>query len=506
MNARPPHLPHPPDDPDADPVAQANYENAMKAWKKKDLAMLASKMSPPAQLNNMTSQDMIEAVDGVDDDNDGIDAERDEAIINISDALASDGNHASADSHHLEDEVKQKGKSKSKSTSDSSKSRSTSFRSAEFLILSRAYMEHSNDAISSTDQKSTTFWGKVTETYNKLVLQTNKVNEGVPNYVELIERTGKSLTSCWNRRVQKAVSKFTGICSTHPPSSGEVRDDQKMDRYYKNMRKLYYDRSENSKDLPRKFDELMSAYNFLKEHPKFAILFPPEGKPKSAKKTPKAALQAPERTARPPGRNSAKASKQVQHIVSEVVKEVDESNNSQSVSGSSEMYMEMLANLISQGNETMQAIQKNQIMAMAPSPQKKKFFNDLITANVLEARNKKQRLELDQQKLQIEQQELDQRKRELDRKETAEADNTDNADIFHDCDETTNEKCCYPDCAEEHMIGFLDKCANPECDHDLKFHHCCQITYMEAHGKEIPHKRCYQCALDIVMGLNTSRH
>lgn len=221
MNAPPPYLPRPPDDPDADPVAQANYDNAMEAWKKKDLAMLASKMSPPAQSKNMTSQDLIEAVDGVDDDNDDIDAEC-----------------ASADAHPLDDEVKQKGKSKSKSKSDSSKSRSTSFRSPEFLILSRAYMEHSNDAISGTDQKSTIFWGKVTETYNKLVLQTNKVNEGVPNYVELIERTGKSLTSCWNRCVQKAVSKFTGICSTHPPSSGEVKDDQKMDRYYKNMRKL----------------------------------------------------------------------------------------------------------------------------------------------------------------------------------------------------------------------------------------------------------------------------
>ena len=116
------------------------------------------------------------------------------------------------------------------------------------------------------------------------------------------------------------------------------------------------------------------------------------------------------------------------------------------------MYMEMMANLISQGNETMQAIQKNQIMAMAPSPQKKKFFNDLITANVLEARNKKQRLELEQQKLQIEQQELDLRKRKLDRKKSAEEDaNTDNADVLHDCKETTNQKCYYPDCAEEHM-------------------------------------------------------
>ena len=500
MNSPPPNIPRPPENPEDDPVAQARYETAMAAWAKKE-QKIAAQMNSSSQSKNMTSQQLREVANGVHNDDDIVD---DNAARHLSDVMEGDADYfTQGDQIDPDDEPVQK-KKQSKNTKKVDSKRAASYRSNEYVILSRAYMEHSNDAVHSTDQKGSTFWGKVTETYNQLVEQANKLNEGVPGYTAIEGRTAQSLTTCWNRRVQKAVSKFSGICQTHPPASGEIKDDQKMDRYYKNMRALYYDRSEGDKSIPRKFDELMNAFKFLSEHPKFAIHFPAEGRPKSARKSSKVTHQAPPREVRPTGRDTEKSRSKVKNIVNEVTKDIDQSLQSRALSVVNNPHMEMLTQLIAQGNETMQAIQKQQIMAMAPSPQKKQFFSDLMAANVLDARNKKQKLELEQQRLQVEKEELELRKSELDKKKAAANAVSDEQEVYHDCNDSVDEKCCYPDCSEENMIGYLDKCANPECEYNLSFHHCCQITYLANHGKEILTKRCYQCSLDIVMGLNRS--
>jgi hypothetical protein len=70
------------------------------------------------------------------------------------------------------------------------------------------------------------------------------------------------------------VQKFAGIIYSCPPTSGEVCDDDLMDRYYARMRHEYRACSKSYlKDIPKTFDKLKS-YHFLSKHPKFEVEFP----------------------------------------------------------------------------------------------------------------------------------------------------------------------------------------------------------------------------------------
>jgi hypothetical protein len=48
-----------------------------------------------------------------------------------------------------------------------------------------------------------------------------------------------SLKLRWIQKILPAVNRFQGICETNPPTSGELRDDAMMDKYYGKMRDLY---------------------------------------------------------------------------------------------------------------------------------------------------------------------------------------------------------------------------------------------------------------------------
>ena len=76
--------------------------------------------------------------------------------------------------------------------------------------------------------------------------------------------------------------------------SGELKDDANMDLYYQRMRAEYASRSHTySKDMPKSFDKLMTAYHFLSQHPKFEVEFPGDGikpPPKQPNSIRKAAL------------------------------------------------------------------------------------------------------------------------------------------------------------------------------------------------------------------------
>ena len=181
--------------------------------------------------------------------------------------------------------------------------------------------------MAGTDQKGSTFWRKVAETYNKLVAQTNKINECILSFKPMEERTAGSLTTCWNRRLQKAVSKFAGIVTTNPPSSGEVRDDTRMDLYYTNMRQIYQERSKEVPGLPRKFDEMMQAYKFLKDHSKFLVCFPIGEPPQSVKKIKQSQVSkaVPPRKQRPAGRDTEKAKSKMHLVAGQVTAQLKES-------------------------------------------------------------------------------------------------------------------------------------------------------------------------------------
>eukprot|EP00956_Cyclotella_meneghiniana_P027228 scaffold60647_cov51-Cyclotella_meneghiniana.AAC.3 len=375
-------------------------------------------------------------------------------------------------------------------------------------------MQHSEDALAGTDQKGSTFWKKVATTYNKLVAKTNSINEALISYKPMEERSTKSLTSCWNKRLQKAVSKFAGIVLTNPPSSGEIRDDKRMDLYYTNMRQIYYERSKEVPGIPRKFVEMMQAYKFLKDHSKFLVCFPQGEPPLSAKKMPKMSLASksvPPRKQRPAGRDTEKAKSKVNLVAGQVTSQLKESLLSQKPSNETSSYMSKITELISRGNDTMEAIQQHQIMAMAPSPLKKKYFEDLMAANALSAKNKKQRLELEQQKLLLEEEELNVRQLELANRKKAAIENVaveeneaaveeNEAADEHDLTQSSGKKCCYPDCMEANQDN-VDECGDKKCNSGLLYHHSCQIAYEARHEKESTVKRCYECAQFFVMGI-----
>ena len=52
-----------------------------------------------------------------------------------------------------------------------------------------------------------------------------------------------SLKSRWIQKILSAVNKFQGICETNPPTSGGLRDEASMDKYYGRMRELYSERA-----------------------------------------------------------------------------------------------------------------------------------------------------------------------------------------------------------------------------------------------------------------------
>eukprot|EP00956_Cyclotella_meneghiniana_P023785 scaffold46922_cov39-Cyclotella_meneghiniana.AAC.1 len=279
-----------------------------------------------------------------------------------------------------------------------------------------------------------------------------------------------------------------------------------MDLYYTNMRQIYYERSASVPRLPHKFDEMMQAYLFLKDHSKFLVCFPQGEPPQSVKKMKQsqASKAVPKRKQRPPGRDTEKSKSKMNLVAGQVTAQLKESIESKKPSAETASYMSKLTDLIARGNDTMESIQQHQIMAMAPSPLKKKYFDDLMAANALNARNKKQKLELEQQKLLMEEEELKVRQLELANRKRAAlehaASDVNAASEEHDLTQSSGKKCCYPDCPESNQDN-VDECGDKSCKHGLLYHHSCQIAYEQRHGKESTVKRCYECAQFFVMGI-----
>ena len=220
-----------------------------------------------------------------------------------------------------------KGRGKKKRGGDTNtttkKRRGTTYTAKEYLLVAKAYMAMSENAITGSDQKGSSFWDSVETHYNALVAQTNKLWEQMDGWEDLIPRTKESIRKSWRTKLAPAVQKFAGICDTNEPKSGELKDDKLMNMYYVRMMEIYYDRSATySSAIPRHFNKLMEAYKYLREHAKFAQLFPtdaknqPPGSIKKALLSKRAKNQQPARTDRPIGRERAKADRGVDYVVS----------------------------------------------------------------------------------------------------------------------------------------------------------------------------------------------
>ena len=404
--------------------------------------------------------------------------------------------------------------------------RGSTFVDKEYLLAAKAYMVTSEDAITGADQKGSTFWTLVCSKYNALVAQTNKLHENVSGWSVLQDRPEESVRKCWQVRLAPSVQKFAGICDTNEPTSGEKKEDKLMNMYYIRMMDIYNERATASYPvaLPRRFDKMLDAYKFLRQHAKFAQLFPADDAqpPGSIRKvmSKRAQNQRPIRTARPAGRDRAKADRDVDFVISKVSKSVTQSMNappsSASDTASNQPDWGLLTNQFMACNQTLQSMATHTMMASAPSPMKKKYYEDFFQSQQLETHNQRMRAEVESNKLKLakEQQEIElmeaanKKKALLLAAASVESDEVPN-NSDDDLDDrklpelpvlNSNPKiirCSWPVCVETVEGKDVERCGveqagGGKCNGAL--HHMCQNEWLFNNNKEeCSVKRCYSC-------------
>ena len=143
----------------------------------------------------------------VDSDSDG---EFDDAIKSVNQA---GGFEESSDEEVEVTTAKvKKGRGKKKRGGDTNtttkKRRGTTYTAKEYLLVAKAYMAMSENAITGSDQKGSSFWDSVESHYNALVAQTNKLWEQMDGWEDLIPRTKESIRKSWSSKLAPAVQKF----------------------------------------------------------------------------------------------------------------------------------------------------------------------------------------------------------------------------------------------------------------------------------------------------------
>jgi hypothetical protein len=131
----------------------------------------------------------------------------------------------------------------------------------------------------------------------------------------------------------------------------------------------------------------MKAYFFLKENPKFSQVIERSSGNKKRTNAPVSSIQ------RLPGRGSAKKQKAMDVVIDSVRKLITSSVATSSDAGSTDI--SELKDGLKKANEAMESLVNHQLMMMAPSPIKKKYFDDVF-ANIFAAEvTKKLKLQLD---------------------------------------------------------------------------------------------------------------
>jgi hypothetical protein len=471
-------------------VHHANVAAARAAAAARKTVSVPPLPSPHHGMDSAQFNDVLMTNDGLEFN---ADEDADAAEMEASEAQDNQGGDATANT---------KQSAKDGNNKSQSGGRRKAFTSEENLVLSRAWIEVSEDSTKSTNQTSLTFWASVEHKYQAMVAQANKINEHVDGYTPLQNRPEDSLRQAWAKRIQPAIQKFAGICCTNPPASGELEDDVKMNLYFNRMCKIYKERAPNWTSLPRNFDNLMTSFMFLRSHPKFATEFPTNGeKPPSAKKKlSKKASQAPGRMQRPVGRDAAKTTNSIDFVVHKVGERISKSLDAVApVASTNNPDWSVITQSIVNGTNTMEALMKHQLMASAPSPVKKKYFDDIISANAMEATNKRQKAELDQQRMMIEKEKAAVELLELQSRKAALTNEANMSSIEPSGNPASQsngtDKCSWPDCyGNSHPP---EKCSwkgddGSTCSGNL--HHNCQIEYILRNGlPECNTKRCYNC-------------
>ena len=136
---------------------------------------------------------------------------------------------------------------------------------------------------------------------------------------------------------------------------------------------------------------------------------------------------------------------------------------------------------LKKANETMESFVNHQLMTMAPSPIKKKYFDDVFT-NILEAEaTKKLKLQLERKRLEIDLQNMNSMESEL----TSHDDNNDqifnNENMVQNLPRLSGKDCCWG--ADCQFIGIpgpeLNECGRSECSSGERFHHVCMVCWVE---------------------------
>lgn len=366
---------------------------------------------------------------------------------------------------------KKTARKKKKTDHPSNRCRTSAYGAEELLLVSKAFMKVSTDAKHATDKKAEKFWDEVNTKFEEFVATTNKINESNSDFTPIESGRGtESIRNCWQRRIQPSVQKFAGIIYNNPPTSGELKDDANMDLYYQRMRAEYAARSHTySKDMPKTFDRLMTAYHFLSQHPKFEVEFPGEGvkpPPKHPNSIRKASLQdtldpeeevgehntfvkVPTRKDRPAGREKSKRVDAINLIVDKVTEKT--SSQQQDNVSLQNMWLK-IENAIEVTSKHMKANIENQIMANAPSPIRKSYFDNLYRSiaaeaetRAVESENRRKAAELEKRELELKQQSIQLR----EALRVAEAEMNEQKETEVECFST-------PSCTRDHSQLFVD--------------------------------------------------
>ena len=278
-----------------------------------------------------------------------------------------------------------------------------------------------------------------------------------------------------------------------------------MDLYWKNMLDMYKTSPKAwLGSAPSAFGPYMKAYKYLRDKPKFAVVLADssssgDGKNNgdNNKKKPSAAVIE---TPNPPGRNSGKKAKAANMMVQKVAEAIQLSSakatndDGSGVASSALKLLESMSDKFDEANECMADAVTAQVMAMAPTPERKEYFTSRINFIKLAQSNQRQKLLLEQKELQIKEAELKQREAAL---KNASMPSLPVAAEFV-CHENG---CCYPGCDWANGNNppddnvDLKECTEDNCpNRSLHFHHVCMVNYLGTYGIDPLRDWCYTCS------------
>ena len=297
--------------------------------------------------------------------------------------------------------------------------RSTTFTPEELLMVSKAWMDITNDATIGTYQKGGKFWERITSKYSELITihNTHRAKQRGSTAIAYSMRTRKSIMDQWTGTIQPAVNVFAGICATLPLSSGELKNDKEMNRYYNARIEDYKERvvQRGIRKAPKTFDRFMSCYEWLQDQPKFEQVFPnanlskrPEsdddvdldnaGSLRSNSKRKMATKP------RPSGRDKGKAAKATDLIVEGLSDKVhsamaDYATNGRDVGAKDNEWRTSIGEKMETMCDVSRQLVEHQVMMSAPSVQRDSYFSTMHANAMLTADNRRKKLELEKQEL-----------------------------------------------------------------------------------------------------------